>query len=455
MGLSSKTVESLQARPHARDVSDPGVRGLLIRVWPWGTKSWLFRYRWAGRPTRISLGSFPDRTLAEAREIAIEFRCMLQRGIDPRGSNRALAGVNRNRRQAIPRHRKGTLSNDAIRNADEFDRLLDASSLELDPFSFQRLAREYYRRYVLPNRKVPGYTRRILKSELLPVWKDRDARTIKPREVIELLDTVVDRGSPVMANRIAAVVKQLFLYGIQRAIVEDSPVKLLGKPGGKERPKKRALTADEMQAFVQNIDWVCRSRRHARVLMVLLLTPQRRGELSVAEWKEFDFDERTWRIPDEHAKAGRGHTLPLSDWAIAELKVLKHMAARSRFVLPATHPDQPADPKLISRSVARSLKRFKKIGVDTFTVHDLRRTGRTGLARLKVSRDIAERVLNHAPDKIEGTYDVFDYLDEKRVALTLWEDYLRQLKALPRVQLTPEVPVRLARAASTSGITDT
>src|SRR5271169_1642992 len=123
MRLSSKTVESLQARPHARDVSDPGVRGLLIRVLPWGTKSWLFRYRWAGRPTRISLGSFPDRTLAEARELAIAFRRMLQRGIDPRGSNRAVAGVNRKRRQAVRRDPAGTLSNGATRNADEFDRL--------------------------------------------------------------------------------------------------------------------------------------------------------------------------------------------------------------------------------------------------------------------------------------------------------------------------------------------
>src|SRR5271165_1254964 len=79
MRLSSKTVESLEATPRVRDVSDPGVQGLLIRIWPWGTKSWLFRYRWAGRPTRISLGSFPDRTLAEAREMAIAFRRMLQR----------------------------------------------------------------------------------------------------------------------------------------------------------------------------------------------------------------------------------------------------------------------------------------------------------------------------------------------------------------------------------------
>ena len=130
MRLSSKTVDSLQATPHARELRPPGCPGTPDSAWPWGTKNWLFRYRWAGRPIRISLGSFPDRTLAEAREIAIEYRRMLQRGIDPRGSNRAVAGVNRKRSKssrAIPR----VHSNGATGNADEFDRLLDASSLEL------------------------------------------------------------------------------------------------------------------------------------------------------------------------------------------------------------------------------------------------------------------------------------------------------------------------------------
>jgi integrase len=100
------------------------------------------------------------------------------------------------------------------------------------------------------------------------------------------------------------------MYGIQRDIVADSPVKLLCQPGGKERPRKRALAENELIVFIQNIDKACRSRRKARVLMVLLLTLQRRGELGLAEWKEFDFNARLWRIPNGHAKGGRGHVLP-------------------------------------------------------------------------------------------------------------------------------------------------
>jgi integrase len=155
---------------------------------------------------------------------------------------------------------------------------------------------------------------------------------------------------------------------------------------------------------------------------------QRRSELALAEWREFDFKAKTWTIPDGHAKAGKGHVVPLSGWAVEELEKLKVMAGGSRYVLPNGDKAAPIDPKYITRSVARCLKRFKKHGVDGFTPHDLRRTGRTGLARLRIKVDIAERVLNHARERMEATYDVHDYIDEKREALEKWAKYLADLR---------------------------
>lgn len=164
------------------------------------------------------------------------------------------------------------------------------------------------------------------------------------------------------------------------------------------------------------------------ILRVLLLTLQRRSELALAEWREFDLTAKTWTIPDAHAKTGRGHVVPLSDWTVQELQKLKVMADGSRFVLPGSDKSQPIDPKYITRSVARCLKRFKKHGVAPFTPHDLRRTGRTGLARLGIKIEIAERVLNHARERMEATYDVHDYLDEKREALDKWASHLVELR---------------------------
>ena len=160
-----------------------------------------------------------------------------------------------------------------------------------------------------------------------------------------------------------------------------------------------------------------------------MLTGQRRGELALARWKNVDLKAKTWTIPNEDAKAGKGHVVPLTDWAVQEFEALKALAKHSAFVLPDDTGKAPINPKLLARGVARCQKRMKKLGVEAFTLHDLRRTCRTGLARLKVAPHIAERVLNHAQEKIPGTYDVHDYLDEKREALEQWTAHLEALKA--------------------------
>ena len=305
-------------------------------------------------------------------------------------------------------------------------------------------------RFVKPNRKRPEYVRRIITADVLrDGWKMRDARTITPREIIERLDEIVARGSPVQANRTAAIISQMFRFGIHRAIVESSPVQLLYRPGGKERPRERALTDAELIALLKHRHQACRFGNHMpHVLMVLLLTLQRRSELGLAEWREFDFNGRIWRVPDEHAKNGRGQALPLTNTAIEELLALKRLAGNSRYVLPAADSLRAADPKLMTRSIARCQSRFRKLGISAFTLHDLRRTGRTGLARLGVERDIAERILNHAREKMIGTYDVHDYLDEKRKALETWERHLAHLARPVPSREPKQQPLRIGRPAS-------
>jgi integrase len=242
--------------------------------------------------------------------------------------------------------------------------------------------------------------------------------------VIDLLDKIVDRGARVMANRVAGLLGQLFKFGVHRRIVEASPVQLLYRPGGKEKPRDRALDDAELAALLTHLDDVCRSPRTAAALRILLLTGQRRGELTAARWSRIDLKANTWTIPAEDSKTGRGHVVPLSAAAASQFATLKRLAKQSAFVLPVDNGLRPADPKLITRSVARCLPTWKTHGVKAWTPHDLRRTCRTGLARLKIPPHIAERVLNHAQERIPGTYDVHDYLEEKRDALDQWAAHL-------------------------------
>lgn len=99
----------------------------------------------------------------------------------------------------------------------------------------------------------------------------------------------------------------MFKYGIHRQIVQDSPVKLLYKPGGKEKSGKRVFNERELTAFVQGVGKVSISKKRAHTLRILLLTLERRGALAAAEWPEFHFAEKEWHVPAEHDKMRRAH----------------------------------------------------------------------------------------------------------------------------------------------------
>jgi integrase len=374
------------------------------------SRAWLLRFKFRGEETRILLGHFPQTTLDAARGEARRLRELADQGIDPR---RARA---RRRERPAPLPTSSALAKPS-------DRPSDRHTIEF-------LVSEFVERYLRPARKRPEYAEAILKRDVLPKWKGRDARTIEPGEVVELLDGIVERGSKVMANRTAALLSQLFRFGIHRHIVKTTPVQLLYRPGGKEKPRERTLTEHELRIFLADPQACTRYERLSHVLLVLLLTGQRRGELTQARWAEIDFDAKTWTIPDENAKGGRGHVVPLTDWAIEELRALKRIAEGAKWVLPADGSGR-IDPKQLTRGVAKCLKRFKERGIAEFTLHDLRRTCRTGLSALKVEPHIAERVLNHVQPGIAGVYDRFAYLDEKRAALEKWAKHLETLLGAP------------------------
>lgn len=385
---------------------DPGQKSLYLlvrdRIDDKPSRTWLHRTKVKGGDTFSVLGHFPETSLELARDTIRQQRELVSKGIDPK--------------RAAPR-----------RHAVRSPQPLSSAAVGAE-HSIETLAHEFIERHIKPNHKRPEYTQAILARHILPVWAGRDARTIKPREVIELLDTVVASGRRMMANKVAGVLAQLFRYGIHRALVDDSPVKLLMRPGGKQKPRQRALTDAELAAYLTDPVKCTRQPRLANVITVLLATAARRGELTFARWRDVDFKTRTWRIPPENSKTGVECLVPLTDMAIEALTKLRNAAGSSPWVLPGKKPAQPLEPRLLTRGLAKNLARFKKQGIAPFVLHDLRRTCRTGLAKLKVAPHIAERCLNHAQETIPGTYDTHDYLDEKREALQKWAAHLGAIR---------------------------
>jgi integrase len=400
--FTATRVASLPVGRH-KDPSQPSLY-LLVRARASAppSRSWLHRIKIRGRDTFLLIGHFPETSLSAARDIVRRQREFLAQGIDPR--------------RAMPRRRPlGRIS----------------AQLSGGEHTIEFLAAEFVERYLRPNRKRPGYAEAIIAKDILTTWAGRDVRTIKPREVINLLDKIVARGSPIMANRTAAVLDQMFRFAIHRAVVDDSPVKLLMRPGGKEKARERVLTDEELKAFLSAPRACTRFERLSHVITLLLLTGQRRGELALAKWSDIDLKERTWAIRDENSKTGRGHVVPLSDWAVEEFAALKREAEGSPWVLPAAGGSHHIDPKQLTRSLAKCIARFRQRGIKHFVLHDLRRTCRTGLSRLGVEQHIGERVLNHAQPGVVGVYDRHAYLEEKREALEKWAMHLAGLRYAP------------------------
>lgn len=269
------------------------------------SRTWLLRYRWRGEWVRIAIGHRPGMTLAQARDTARGLCGTLDEGVDPRR-----ARPTRSRKaNALP---VSAVVTGAARHSVEY------------------LASEFTQRNVRPTRKCPEYAAAILERDVLSAWKGGDARTIEPFEVTELLESIVDRGSRVMANRTAALLSQMFKFGIYRQFVRASSVQLLYRPRGKERPRERTLTDEELTVFLRDPPAATRHGRLAHVMQILLLTTQRRGALATARWSEIDYTAATWTIPSGTSNAGRGHVVPLSAPTVRAARLTPHLPRQAR-----------------------------------------------------------------------------------------------------------------------------
>jgi integrase len=207
-------------------------------------------------------------------------------------------------------------------------------------------------------------------------------------------------------------------------------------PGGDERPRDRVLTAEEVRGFWTKLDTADMAEPTRLALKLLLVTAQRRGELTFAKWSHFNVDDKLWTIPVELLKSSHArrstpepHQVPLSPLALDLLGKLKALSGSSPFVLPARadkRKKRSYSARVLSRAVRENAKHF---GIKHFTPHDLRRTAASFMTKLKVPRLHVEKVLNHSTRDIAEVYDRHDYLAEKRAALERWAEHLQTVIA--------------------------
>lgn len=265
--------------------------------------------------------------------------------------------------------------------------------------------------------------RRIYRKDLAPMIGSLGIDQITPRDIRAIITKIVDSGRPTISNDTLMYCKQLFRHGIKLHLIRYNPAEAfaISDAGGVEQSRSRALSFEELQkvftSFNQYADQFAREYTLAAALLVTLGI--RKGELIAAKWEEFDTKEKLWHVPKERSKTGALISVPLSKEVLDWLHELYIRANGSDFVFPNRRSSirfGHISPDTLNAAIQK-LHREKKLPVEHFTVHDLRRACRSFLASEGVPGHVAERCLNHKLKGVEGIYDRYDYLDERRAAL--------------------------------------
>lgn len=386
-------------------IADGG--GLTFTLSAKGTAAWTLRYRIAGKRNEITLGRYPDISLAKAREIAAARRAEVQQGIDPAAEKRK------------------------------------AEHAAANAWTFARLAEDYLQK--AGARLAPAtmkQRRQQLRDYINPKIGPLRAAEVSPADVVGIAETL-SRKSLHVARLSLITLREVFAHGVARHVVTANPcahVKAKAVIGGRPDQRERVMLKDaEIAEMLPALAGI--GKQNDLTVRILLATAARIGELTRAEWRHVDFERAEWRIPPELSKTRKPFTIPLAPAVAGWLAELKALAFGSRYVLPIRCPrgektDRPMEPTTLNAALNQLAEKLEG-RCRRFTPHDLRATCRSHLGALGVDVLIAERCLNHSLGGLVAVYDKHDYLSERRRALELWAAKLAAIEAGAGFNIVP------------------
>jgi integrase len=418
--LTDRSLRALKPAPLGKRVTvwDGVQPNLAVRVTDKGRRSFIVVRRALGAvsPTWSVLGQYPTMSLADARKAAREVLAVLAQGKDLR----------------TVREEKRSAAQAAVKQ------------------TFSVVAEAFIKRHVAGLRSA-RMIESVVRQVLIPAWGDRPVTQISRRDVVDLVEAIIDRGGPspgrgsrrksggpCAARHALSTARCLFNWCCETGRPDVSPCDRLkaAKLHGAPKRRDRVLSDDELRAV-----WDAASQigyPYGALVRLLMLSGQRRQEIAGATWSEVDLDKAVLTIGAERMKAAAAHTVPLTPTAIEILRSLPRFVA--------------GDYVFSGRAGARPMSGFSKckkrldakIGqMPPYSLHDLRRTVRTRLAELGVLPFIGELILAHAQQGVARIYDLHTYDAEKRDALNRWEAKLRQIVA-PEPPTGKVVPLKRA-----------
>lgn len=404
--FTDRFVQSIKPAPSGRRVEywDALVPCLGVRVTDKGHKTYVLYRRWPGKrtATRREVGNAAMLPLADARTVAREWNRLCELGIDPHEQRRALQQEETRRRQ----------------------------------HTFEAVADAWFREAVARMVKADEIERAVT-LEFVERWRGRPITSITTLEVRDIiknkaLGLIPAPGAkktgpaPAQARNLLLYVKQLFSWAVDQHAygLDRSPAEALkgDRLIGKKNRRRRVLADDELRAV-----WRASLQLgypYGPLIRMLIMTGQRRSEVANARWSEIDLGRRLWTIPAERMKMKSAQVVPVT----ADLVSL--LSSLPRF----TRGDNLFSTTFGERSVggfSKARERLDKITgeMPDWVLHDLRRTMRTNLSALPIPDNVRELMIAHAQPGMHQTYDLYDYLEEKRAGFGLWHERLRGILA--------------------------
>ena len=384
-------------------------------------KSFIWVYSFHGRTRRLTLGQYPDLSLAEARAKAAQAAELHKQGIDP-GQKKLVELVE-------------------YRTSPTFEEAVVS-----------------YLEWAEKNKKSWREDERMLRTEFVPHLGRAKIGDIRRKQVVALLDDKA-KTAPVQANRLLAVIRKMFNFCVEREILDATPLVKM-KNVAKEKTRERSLNRHELVWFLLRLTEPTITQNTRFALLLSLMLAQRSGRIVQMRWIDIDLEDAIWDRSGQFEKNNNPIAIPLSEDV---LNILKYLRERQVQKVVANDPERWAKSQVLPSpgqyvfpgrwltkpqtqpSLNRAMRRF----YDTYvkdkdrveeesllriaedyprpTVHDLRRSATTHMSRQGLGKDVRSRILNHKDLSVDAIYDRYAYFDEKAVALGEWHGFLKGL----------------------------
>lgn len=376
-----------QAKPRENGYTIPDSLGLSLYVAPSGVKSWHFRFTWLGKQVRISIGTYPETGLKEARARRDEAREDIANGVDPRDSRRE--------------KKAGMIAAGGQTFRRVYDEWLAFRKGSISPGTYR----------VISN---------AMALDVLPTLGDRQIDAIKRADVIALIRRVEKRGSVATAVKVRQRMSQVFSYAIATGVIEANPtaeMHAVTEKMGQHKPHP-FLPFSEMPRIMAAIRDCASGQQLKAALMLMIYTASRPGEVRHAEWSEIDLDAAIWTTPAAKMKMRRDHAVPLSTQAIAILESMLPITGDKRYVF--INRNSTTAP--IGTNYANNV--MDSCGLTGIqSPHGFRHLFSTEMNGRGYNRDWIERQLAHADSSfIRDVYNHATYLDQRRGMMQEWAD---------------------------------